>query len=104
MSDHTGLVGDLLRGAADIAQEMFGSRDRSAQRKVYHLRAQLPVFQLEEDGLLYAFRSRLRSFLEAQSAVKEQHIAAVATAKPLAVKSLPSKSKPRRRRARKAAA
>jgi hypothetical protein len=91
MAAQADLADDLLRGAAAIAEEMFGSSDRSALRKVYHLQNQIPVFQLDASGLLYCLRSRLRAHLEAKSVAKEQLIAAVATVKPTA-------PKPRRRR------
>jgi hypothetical protein len=94
MTDQFDLAGDLLRGAAAIAQEIFGTSSRKAQRKVYHLQSQLPVFQLDEDGTLYAFRSRLRDHFEARSLEKEQRIAAAAIVKP-AVKTTPFR--PRRR-------
>jgi hypothetical protein len=98
MSDQTGLADDLLRGAEAIAKELFGAR--KYKRKVYHLQDQLPVFQLDKAGVgvLYAFRSRLRAYLEAQSAVKEQHIAAAAAVKPVVATSSPFKPKPRRGR------
>jgi hypothetical protein len=40
------LAADILRGADDVAQFLFGSRDQ--RRKVYHLSAtsNLPVFKL----------------------------------------------------------
>jgi hypothetical protein len=94
MSDQLDLADDLLRGAAAIAQEIFGVSNRSAQRRVYHLQKQIPVFQLDDSGTLYAFRSRLRAHLEARSAEKEARINAAAVIKPTAVKS----PKPRRRR------
>src|SRR5262249_9256168 len=94
MSDQSGLADDLLRGAAAIAQEMFGVSDRSAQRKVYHLQNQIPVFQLDEYGTLYALRSHLRAHLEQRSNEKKQLIAAAEIVKP----TTPPKPKARRRR------
>src|SRR5262245_18097660 len=100
MSDQLDLADDLLRGAAAIAQEMFGASDRSAQRRVYHLQDQIPVFQLDESGTLYAFRSRLRAHLEARSAEKEARLNAAVVIKPApSPKPRPS----RRRRASEAA-
>ena len=96
--DQSGLADDLLRGAAAIAQEMFGDSGRSAQRKVYHLQNQIPVFQLDEYGTLYAFRSCLRAHLKARSDEKEQRIAAAAIVKP----ATPPKPKTRRHRRRSA--
>jgi hypothetical protein len=42
------LARDLLRGAEEIAEFMFGSRDFRFRRKIYHLAAtsNLPVFKL----------------------------------------------------------
>jgi hypothetical protein len=94
MLDQPDLVDDLLRGAAAIAEEMFGNSDRSSLRKVYHLQDQLPIFQLDEYGQLYALRSRLRQHLETMSAQKEAEIAAAAALKPAT-----PPPKPRRRRA-----
>jgi hypothetical protein len=94
--DQSELANDLLRGAAAIAMEIFGSDDDlSAQRKVHHLRDRLPVFQIDDKkgNTLFAFRSRLRARLEGMSAHKESRIAA-AIVKPAAVR--PS---PKRRRA-----
>jgi len=99
MSDQSGLADDLLRGAAAIAQEMFGKRTRSAQRKVYHLRPQLggAVFQLDENGMLFAFRSRLREHLKRRAQEEEERIAALEAVKSIA-ESTPARSKARRRR------
>jgi hypothetical protein len=83
MSNQTDLADDLLIGAAAIALEIFGNDDRTNQRRVHHLRHRLPVFQLTEDGMLYAFRSRLRAHLEAKSLEREQEIAAAAIVKPM---------------------
>jgi hypothetical protein len=98
MSDQSGLADDLLRGAAAIAQEMFGKRTRAAQRKVYHLRPQLggTVFQLDDNGMLLAFRSRLRAQLERRAQEEEQRVAALEAAKAVVT---PSKSRRRRRAA-----
>jgi hypothetical protein len=96
MTDQLDLADDLLRGAAAIAQEIFGTSSRKAQRKVYHLQSQLPVFQLDEDGTLYALRSRLQDHFKARSFEKEQRIAAAAVVKPV-VKTAPLKPPQRRR-------
>jgi hypothetical protein len=95
MSDQTGLADDLLRGAAAIAQEIFGKKTDAAKRKVYHLRPQLggTVFQLDDNGMLLAFRSRLRAHLEARAVAEEQRVAATEAAK-----AVVAPSKPRRRR------
>jgi hypothetical protein len=102
MSDQIDLAANLLRGAAAIAQEMFGVSDRSARRKVYHLQDQIPVFQLDDSGTLYAFRSRLRAHLEARSAEKEARIAAATVIKPAVGRPSP-KARRRRRAATEAA-
>jgi hypothetical protein len=86
--DQTELSNDLLRGAAAIAMEIFGRDDLSAQRKVHHLRARLPVFQIDDKkgGALFAFRSRLRAHLENMSAEKESRLAAAVMVKPAVVR------------------
>jgi hypothetical protein len=78
------LADELLHGAAAIAQEMFGNDDREHQRKIYHLRPKLngAIFQLDENGMLLAFRSRLRAEFERHAAQEEQRIAAAAIIKP----------------------
>jgi hypothetical protein len=86
MSDQTELASDLLRGAAAIAEELFGESDRAAQRRVYHLQDQIPVFRLGESGTFFAFRSKLREHLQAKSLEKEAKIAATAAMmKPTAI-------------------
>jgi hypothetical protein len=97
--DQAELSNDLLRGAAAIAMEIFGKDDLSAQRRVHHLRDQLPVFQIDDKkgASLFAFRSRLRACLENKSAEKEARMAAIAAIKP-------ATPKPRRRRQSAAAA
>jgi hypothetical protein len=84
MSNGPSLADELLHGAAAIAQEMFGNADRNHQRKVYHMRPKLggAVFQLDENGMLIAFRSRLRAELERRAAQEEQRMAAAAIIKP----------------------
>jgi aspartate oxidase len=76
MSDQRDLAGDLLRGAKVIAMEIYGANDEKAVRRLYHEQANWPVFQLDDAGVLYALRSRLRAHLEAKSAEKEARIAA----------------------------
>lgn len=102
--DQAGLANDLLRGAAAIAMEIFGRDDLSAQRKVHHLRDQLPVFQIDgkKGASLFAFRSRLRARLEEMSAQKEARIAAAAAVKPAVGRPSP-KTRRRRRAATEAA-
>jgi hypothetical protein len=87
MADQSGLASDLLRGAKSI-----GSDDSAAQRRVYHEQDRWPIFQLDETGVLYALRSRLRAHLEAKSIEKESRIAVAA--KTSDVKA----TKPKRRR------
>jgi hypothetical protein len=79
MSDQRDLAGDLLRGAKVIAMEIYGANDEKAVRRLYHEQANWPVFQLDDAGVLYALRSRLRAHLEAKSAEKEARIAAAAS-------------------------
>ena len=86
------LASDLLRGAKNIALELYGSDDPAAQRRVYHEQDRWPIFQLDESGVLYALKSRLRAHLEAKSIEKESRIAAAASTSDLKA------SKPRRRR------
>jgi hypothetical protein len=102
MSDQSGgLAGDLLIGAAAIAEEIFGESDRPAQRRVYHLKKSIPVFQLETDsgsgGVLYAFRSKLREHMQAKSREQEARIAAAATMVRPTVPVVSPKRSPRRR-------
>ena len=60
----TGLGGELLEGADEIAEFMFG--DPRKRRKVYHLaeNSKLPVFRL--GSTLCARRSVLLSWIEDQ--------------------------------------
>lgn len=55
---------DLLRGAAEIAEFLFG--DRKHRRKVFYLaeRSKLPIFRLRSQ--LYARKSSLLKFIEDQ--------------------------------------
>jgi len=55
---------DLLRGAAEIAEFLFG--DRKYRRKVFYLneRGRLPIFRLRSQ--LYARKSSLLKFVENQ--------------------------------------
>jgi hypothetical protein len=90
------IAGDLLRGAEKIGEELYGPQPddearKKVARKVYHNQKHLPVFTLPNSTLLLAFRSRLREYLEAQSAAKERHIADVRAAEV-------TKPKARRRR------
>lgn len=58
------LAPDLLRGADEISEFLFGTR--SVRRKVYHLAetSRLPVFKL--GSLLYARRSVLLDWIAEQ--------------------------------------
>lgn len=58
--------GDLLRGAADIAEFLFG--DRARRRKVFHLAAtsNLPIFKL--GSMLCGRRSTLLRYVADQEA------------------------------------
>ena len=73
-----GMSDDLLCGAKEIALFLWNDTGRSAQRRLYHQQDQLPVFRLDDNGRLYAFKSRLRAYLEAKSAEAEARIIAAA--------------------------
>jgi hypothetical protein len=78
MSDQFDLADDLLRGGKVIAKEIYGKDDRKHIRKIYHEQNKFPIFQLDDSGVLYALKSRLRAHLEAKSAESEARIAAAA--------------------------
>jgi hypothetical protein len=92
MVDQANLADDLLRGAQAIAQEIYGSNDEPTVRRLYHEQDRWPIFKLDDTGVLYALRSRLKAHLIAKSQEKEARIAAAA--KTTAV----VRSKPRRRK------
>jgi hypothetical protein len=69
---------DLLRGAGQICIELYGEDTPSNRRRLYHEQDRWPLFRLEDDGVFYALRSRLRAFVEAKSAEREAQIAAAA--------------------------
>ena len=58
------LAADILRGADELAQFLFGNRNE--RRKVYHLSAtsNLPVFKL--GSMICARKSILRKWIEEQ--------------------------------------
>jgi hypothetical protein len=58
------LADDLLRGAEDIAEFIFG--DRRQRRKIYHIveTSNLPTFRL--GGILCGRKSALMRWIEAQ--------------------------------------
>jgi len=97
--DVAAVSSDLLRGAEEIAAEIYGDTSPTAVRRIYHEQARWPVFKLDSSGVLYALRSRIRQHLETMSANKE---AAIATAQVAAQESKPLRR--RRRRARASAA
>jgi hypothetical protein len=72
------LADDLIRGAREIAQAIYGKSDRAAQRRLYNEQEAWGIFQLKEGGPLYALRSRLRGIVLAKAAEKEARIAAAA--------------------------
>ena len=78
MSDQRDLAADLVRGGKVLAKEIYGHDDPKHIRKLYHEQDRFPIFQLDDSGVLYALRSRLRAHLEAKSAEKEGRIAAAA--------------------------
>jgi|HubBroStandDraft_6_1064221.scaffolds.fasta_scaffold814944_2 hypothetical protein len=69
---------DLLRGAGQICIELYGTDTPANRRRLYHEAPRWPLFRLEDDGVFYALRSRLRAFVEAKSAEREAQIAAAA--------------------------
>jgi hypothetical protein len=69
---------DLLRGAGAIVTELYGADTPANRRRLYHEQDGWPLFRLEDDGVFYALRSRLRAFVEAKSAEREAQIAAAA--------------------------
>ena len=69
MADHSEVAGDLLRGAAAIAVELYGSDGNKEVRRVYHEQKRWPIFRLDEKGILYALRSALRSHVAAKAAL-----------------------------------
>jgi hypothetical protein len=60
------LAGDLLRGADEIAEFIFGARESRSRRKVYYLAAtsHLPVFRL--GAVLCARKSVLLGWISGQ--------------------------------------
>jgi hypothetical protein len=64
IADETDFASDLLRGAEEIADFLFG--DRSERRKVYYLAAtsRLPTFKL--GSMISARRSSLMKWVEEQ--------------------------------------
>ena len=64
MTEQSELCNDLLRGADEIAEFMFG--DKSKRRRVYHLMSRLPVFRL--GNTVCARKSSLISMIQDQEA------------------------------------
>jgi hypothetical protein len=62
MSSQSELRDDLLEGASEIAEFMFG--DRTKRRKIYHLLDRLPVFHL--GNTICARKSSLLAFIKEQ--------------------------------------
>lgn len=62
MTAQPDLCNDLLRGADEIAEFMFG--DKSKRRRVYHLMGRLPVFRL--GNIVCARKSSLLSMIQDQ--------------------------------------
>jgi hypothetical protein len=96
LADRPNLAADLLRGAGEIALVIYGSDDKATRRRLYHEQDKWPVFQLSENGILFALRSRIQALVEAKSAAKEAQILA-ATKAALAPKAVKAKPRPRRR-------
>jgi hypothetical protein len=70
--------GDLLRGAAAIAEHLLG--DSRRRREIYNLRNELPIFKL--NGMLAATRSGLRAALSEQERAARERAAAAGRAPP----------------------
>jgi hypothetical protein len=94
MADQSDLAGELLRGGREIALVLYGDDSPEAVRRLYHEQDQWPVFQLDDNGMLFALKSRLLAFLTNKSAEAEARILAAAKPAPM-----PKPPKPRRRRA-----
>jgi hypothetical protein len=99
--EHVGINQDLLRGAGEIVTELYGADTPANRRRLYHEQNRWPLFRLEDDGVLYALRSRLRSFIAAKANEREAQIAA---AHAFSETEIPQQPKRRHRRGHKAAA
>jgi hypothetical protein len=97
MADQSDLAGDLLRGGKQIARVLYNDDSPEAVRRLYHEQRLWPVFQLDENGVLYASRSRLLAYIAGKSAEAEAKAEAhrLAGTKPTPISKPP---KPRRRR------
>jgi hypothetical protein len=73
----TDLAGDILRGAAAIAEEVLGSRSQKNRRKIYHLHSRHALPTWIEGNQVVSTRSALRRHYAAK---QEEAITTAATA------------------------
>src|SRR5262245_52781128 len=102
MTDQSDLAEDLLYGGQEIALAIYGKKDKATVRRLYHEQARWPIFKLDDSGVLYALRSRIKAHLAAKSAEKEAQILAATQAaagrKTVRPKTPPQKTRVLRRR------
>jgi len=93
------LADDLLRGGKQLARIIYGKDDRQTLRKLYYEveQGRWPVFQHDENGLLYGLKSRIEAHIAAKSAEQEARLATAQQATAFAEK----KAKPPSRRGRR---
>jgi len=99
MADQSDLAGDLLRGGREIALVLYGDDSPEAVRRLYHEQDQWPVFQLDDNGMLFALKSRLLAFIANKSAEVEARLFAAAKSAPMPKPPKPLKARRRRRAA-----
>lgn len=56
MTADSDLANDILNGAADIAEFLFGDRTEKSCKRVYHLieKRRLPIFRFDDRGPIHA--------------------------------------------------
>jgi hypothetical protein len=76
MSD---LANDLLFGAGQIAEDLFGADTKKTRRKVYHLHGlgRLPTSKLDKGPEIISRRSLLRDHFKAPTRKNKAHAATV---------------------------
>ena len=84
MPDQYDLADDLLRGGEAIAEEIYGKaadakKQRAAKRRLYNEWDRWPVWN--ENGTLFALRSRLRAHAAAKSGEAEARLSVAAATK-----------------------
>jgi hypothetical protein len=92
------LADDLLRGGKQLAIAIYGKDDAKTLRKLYYEieQGRWPIFQLDDNGILFGLKSRIQAHIAAKSSEREARIAA--TAEIAAQKTIAPRL--RRRRAR----